>query len=67
MKHLSSGTHIVLRSQYGWEIRKINVYHDQVMYSASPNFSSFEQHLENRFACHEDFVMILQTHSRIKN
>lgn len=34
VKHLSSGTRIVIRSQYGWEILRINVYHVQVCHSA---------------------------------
>lgn len=52
MKHLSSGTRIVLRSQYGWEILKINVYHDQVMLSAE-TFSSLKQNVEDRITCHD--------------
>nr|XP_024359094.1 intraflagellar transport protein 172-like isoform X9 [Physcomitrium patens] len=31
VKHLSSGTRIVIRSQYGWEILRINVYHVQYL------------------------------------
>ena len=56
VKHLLSGTRIVLRSQYGLEILKIRIYHDQVL--SSTHFITF--FMSNDFASYVKDVKYIQ-------